>query len=1053
VAEPLLAGSLLKRADQKSTGKSACATVGVIMAGRSIIALGMLLAWGPGAYALDPTLDVSQYAHTVWRVREGFTKGAIEAIAQTPDGYLWLGTEFGLLRFDGVRALPWQPPAGEYLPNNWIATLLAGRDGSLWIGTNKGLARWNDGKLTQFSELAGRSVISLLEDREGTVWVGQGSSSDKGRLCAIHGTAQCYGEDGSLGAIGSLYEDTGGNLWAGAVNGLWHWKPGPPKFYPMPGRPAPYVSGLMQDDNGTLVIATTFAGIQQLVDGKLKAYPLPGVGRQIKEGTLLRDRNGGLWIGATEYGILHVHQGRTDVFAQPDGLSGDWVAGFLEDREGNIWAATNEGLDRFRDFAVPTISTKQGMSNATGVISVLAARDGSVWLGTFDGLNRWNRGQITIYRKRDGLPDDFVESLFQDVAGRIWASTPHGVAYFENDRFANDRFIPVRALPAGRVAAIAEDSARDLWFDYWDRGLAHLHSASVIEQIPWAKLGRKDWATALVADPVRGGLWVGFFQSGLAYFKDGQIRETYTSTKGLGEGRVNHLRLDRDDTLWTATQGGLSRIKDGRVATLTNKNGLPCDAVNSQMEDDAQALWLYMACGLVRIARSELDAWASDSKRTVQVTVFDSSDGVRSRATSSSRTPSVAKTVDGKLWFLPFDGVSVIDPRHLPTNKLPPPVHIEQVTADRKTYWQNFYGAASSSPPKLPPLMRDLTIDYTALSLVVPEKVRFRYKLEGRDRDWQDAGNRRQAFYTDLPPRNYRFRVVACNNSGVWNEAGTFLDFSIAPAYYQTTWFRVLCVAAFLGLLWALYQYRLHQLQRQFTAGLEARVKERTRIARELHDTLLQSFHGLMFQFQAARNMLPRRPDEAIDVLDSAIGATEQAISEGRSAIQQLRSEQVEEGDLAQWLTNIGEELARSQNTYGNSASFRVTVEGEQQSLSPLPQNEVYRITREILQNAFRHAQAHHIEAEIRYDDGLLRVRIRDDGRGIDPQVLRAGGSAGHWGLRGARERAQQIGARLDFWSEAGAGTEVELSVPAAVAYEKSRNKRRFTLFRKEQES
>jgi signal transduction histidine kinase len=229
---------------------------------------------------------------------------------------------------------------------------------------------------------------------------------------------------------------------------------------------------------------------------------------------------------------------------------------------------------------------------------------------------------------------------------------------------------------------------------------------------------------------------------------------------------------------------------------------------------------------------------------------------------------------------------------------------------------------------------------------------------------------------------------------------------------------------------------------------LEERVGERARIARELHDTLLQSFHGLMFQFQAARNMLPRRPEEAIDVLDSAIGATEQAISEGRSAIQKLRSEQVDGGDLEQWLTNMGEELARSQ-TNGDSPMFRATVEGEQQALSPLARTEICRITREILQNAFRHAQAQHIEAEIRYDDRLLRVRIRDDGTGIDPKILQAGGSAGHWGLRGVRERAQQIGSRLDFWSEAGAGTEVQLTVPAAVAYEKSRDKRRFTLFRK----
>ena len=251
-------------------------------------------------------------------------------------------------------------------------------------------------------------------------------------------------------------------------------------------------------------------------------------------------------------------------------------------------------------------------------------------------------------------------------------------------------------------------------------------------------------------------------------------------------------------------------------------------------------------------------------------------------------------------------------------------------------------------------------------------------------------------------------------------------------------------IAAFFG--WAITR-RIVELR------LEERARERTRIARELHDTLLQSFHGLMFHFQAARNMLPRRPSEAIDVLDSAIGATEQAITEGRSAIQQLRSEQVDGGDLAEWLTNIGAELTRSQQTNGDPPMFRATVEGEQQTLSPLARTEVCRITREILQNAFRHAQAQHIEAEIRYDERLLRVRIRDDGRGIDPQVLQTGGSAGHWGLRGARERAQQIGARVDFWSEAGAGTEVQLTVPAAVAYEKSRNKRRFTLFRKKQES
>jgi signal transduction histidine kinase len=307
--------------------------------------------------------------------------------------------------------------------------------------------------------------------------------------------------------------------------------------------------------------------------------------------------------------------------------------------------------------------------------------------------------------------------------------------------------------------------------------------------------------------------------------------------------------------------------------------------------------------------------------------------------------------------------------------------------------------------------------------------------------------------YRNLAPGTYHFTVADTDTNGVWSEKVAIAEFTILPAFYQTRWFLALCILTAMALVYVLYVLRLKQVTQRVRARMEARLAERERIARELHDTLLQSFHGLMFQFQAARNMLPRRPDEAMDVLDSAIGATSQAISEGRSAIQQLRLEQIDECNLEQWLTNIGQEFARSQQKNGDSPVFRVTVEGEQQSLSPLPRTEVCRITREILQNAFRHAQAHHIEAEIRYDDRLLRVRIRDDGRGIDPQILQAGGCAGHWGLRGARERAQQIGARLDFWSEAGAGTEVQLTVSAAVAYEKSRNRRRFTLFRKEQES
>jgi signal transduction histidine kinase/ligand-binding sensor domain-containing protein len=977
----------------------------------TVIVLGLVLAACPYAFALNPSLDISQYAHNAWTVREGFFKGTMYSIAQTPDGYLWLGTGFGLLRFDGVRFLPWQPPEGEHLPSSTSRALLVARDGTLWIGTDEGLASWKDGKLIQHPELVGQRVITLLEDREETIWAGV-SGTPAGRLCAIRrGSVQCYGGDGTLGrSVASLYEDSRGNLWAGAATGLWRWKPGPPsKLYPTPDTPLRMIDG----DNGTLLFSTR-SGMSQLVKGKAESYPLRGARREFTPLTLFRDRNGGLWIGTSDRGILHVHQGRTDAFAQTDGLSADFIHAIFEDREGNIWVATTDGLDRFRDFSVPTISAKQGLSS-DAVGSVLAARDGGVWLGTVNGVNRWNDGQITIYRKRSsGLPDDVVGSLFQDDRGRIWVSALRGIAYFENGRFTS-----IRDVPAGPTWSIVGGRAVSLWISQ-EQSLLHLLGESVVERIPWAELGRNDYAYALSPGPTQGGLWLGFVKSGVAFFEGGQVRASYGVADGLGQGQVTDLQLDRDGALWAATQGGLSRVKNGRIATLTSKNGLPCDAVHWAMEDDDHSFWLYTACGLVRIARTELDAWSTDPKRTIHSVVFDSLDGVRSNSLTSGYSPQVAKSADGKLWFLPGDGVSVIDPHHIPFNKVPPPVHIEEVKVDGKV-WDVSHGW------RLPALARDVTIHYTALSFVAPEKVHFRRKLEGQDPDWTEVINDREVQYTNLKPRNYRFRVRASNNSGVWNEAGDFLDFSIAPAYYQTTWFLLLCVGTFSALLWMLYRYRLHQIAREFNAHLEGRVNERVRVARELHDTLLQGFQGLMLRLQVVDEMLP--PGKAKQELEETLECGDQTIVEARNAVHDLRSPAANMNDLAGALRALGQELAT-----GHSANFRLVIEGPQRELHPIIRDEIYRIAREALRNAFAHSGAGHIEAEITFAERLFRLRIRDDGAGIPPEVL-DGGRSGHFGLAGMRERTKQIGSQLTISSGSEAGTEIELSVKGSIAY------------------
>jgi signal transduction histidine kinase/ligand-binding sensor domain-containing protein len=706
-----------------------------------------------------------------------------------------------------------------------------------------------------------------------------------------------------------------------------------------------------------------------------------------------------------------VHQGRTDAFAPSDGFSGEFATSFFEDREGNVWGASAEGLDRFRDFAVPTISVKQGLSNAT-VVSVLAAGDGSVWVGTNNGLNKWKDGQVTVDRKGSaGLPGN-VHSLFEGEGGRIWASTASGVVYLKDGRF-----LPVHGVPGGTVYAIAGDGAGNLWISNQERGLVHLFGESV-EQIPWATFGHQDSASALSLDSVRGGLWLGFVSGGVVHFKDGQVRASYLA----GHGRVGGCQLDGDGTLWAASEGGLSRVKDGRVVTLSSKNGLPCDTVHWVMEDNDHSFWLYTACGLVRVARTELDAWAADPKRTIQTAVFDSSDGVRSQAQGAGFSPHVAKTADGKLWFAAPGGVSVVDPRRLPFNPLAPPVHIEQVRADRIIH-------DADAGMRLPALTRDLEIDYTALSLVAPEKNRFRVKLEGWDRDWKDMGNERKAFYGNLPPRSYRFRVMASNNSGVWNEAGDSFDFSIDPAYYQTRWFQAACAAAFLALLWGIYRYRLHQIAREFNMRLDERVGERTRLARDLHDTLLQGFQGLMLRLQAINESLPE--GEIKDELGRTLDRGDQVVTESRKAVHDLRLSTVITNDLTRAVQTMGDELSSE-----GSATFELLVEGETRELHPIVRDEAYRITREALRNAFSHARARHIEAEIVYSEQVFRLRIRDDGEGIAPAILEEG-RPGHYGLPGMRERAAEIGGKLDIWSGAGTGTEIDLSIAGSIAYGK----------------
>ncbi|MGB8731716.1 MAG: histidine kinase, partial [Candidatus Sulfotelmatobacter sp.] len=418
---------------------------------------------------------------------------------------------------------------------------------------------------------------------------------------------------------------------------------------------------------------------------------------------------------------------------------------------------------------------------------------------------------------------------------------------------------------------------------------------------------------------------------------------------------------------------------------------------------------------------------------------YGAAEGMRSTE-SNGGSPGGWITRDGRIWFPTLRGVVAIDPAA--GNRLPPPVVLEEA-------WANKFTIGRNGRTSVPPGNNTFDFRFTALSFSAPEKLHFKYRLEPFDKDWVNGGTRRTAHYTNMGPGEYSFHVAAVNNFGIWSEQEASVRFVLLPHFYQTNWFRTLCAASMLVLLWCGYQFRVRQLAHEFNMRLEERISERTRIARDLHDTLLQSFQGLVFRFQAARYQLPDRPEDASDALDSALNSADQALAEGRSAIQELRSGSSQESSLEQMLLALGRELAASQNGGDCAPSLRVIIEGDQRGKKAMIREEIYRIARELLRNAYRHAQARNIEAELRYDDNAFLLIVRDNGKGIDPKVLKDHGRAGHWGLPGMYERAEGIGARLDIWSEAGAGTEVRLTVPAAIAYEKSGDGGGLKLFRK----
>jgi len=844
---------------------------------------------------------------------------------------------------------------------------------------------------------------------------------------------KCFGKaDGiPISPIASLLPDGKGGFWLGGQTALVHWRGGVSETHPIEALNSNLgqsgISSLAYGPDGSLWVGILAPGrgrgLGRLINGVFQPFVTPPFdGSKLAVHNMLFDRDGNLWVATNGNGIFRIRGNMVDHYGRTDGLAGDNVGAVFEDREGVLWVATpGEGVDKFADPAVASFSTLEGLGNGVPQ-GVLASRDGTIWVANFGSLDHIQKnGTISSIRAREGLPGNRVASMLEDRAGNMWVGVDDELYLFKDGRFRSVRG-PDRE-PLGLVVGLTEDIDGDIWAECFSKPpkLVRIRDFQVREeffgsQVPTGRM--------LEPDP-NGGVWIATLKGDLARFRRGAVDSYPLNTNG--DPAIYQIIANQDGSVLAGSAGGLVGLRQGKLQRMTTANGLPCNFVTSFIEGRNKHWWLYTDCGIVDLPDSELQRWWANPKVVVQTHVYDELDGARAGRPVFN---SAAYSSDGRAWFAQGNVVQMVDPSRLSQKAPLAMTYIQSLTVDRKEL-----GATDNL--KLAPHPRDVQIDYTSPELLIPQKVKFRYRIDGYDRDWHDAGSRRQAFYTDLPPGNYSFRVVACNGDGVWNNRATKLEFSIAPAYYQTNWFRASVVAAFFLALWGLYRLRLRQLGREFNANLEGRVDERLRVARDLHDTLLQSFQGLMPVFQTARNLLPGQSDRAAEVLDEGLHEAADAIVEGRNAIQNLRAKPSLDPDLGSLLSAAGKELAQLPEADGSAPAFRVVVEGSRLPLVPLLRDEIYRIGRELLRNAFRHAHAGRIEAEIRYDRDMFRLRIRDDGKGIDSSVLKEGARTGHFGLPGMYERAQSIGARLKIWSEPGAGTEAELTVPARTAYEK----------------
>jgi signal transduction histidine kinase/ligand-binding sensor domain-containing protein len=986
----------------------------------------LVLFAAPIAQALEPRTRLTQYAHHSWRIGDAGLLGTPQSIAQTSDGYIWVSTENGLYRFDGLRFTKWEPPAGESLPSSmWY--LFGARSGALYVGTDRGLVRIRDGHVYTYPG-SPRWPGPFVEDSAGSLWMGVSSArTEPSALCRVgEESLTCFGaKDGFACLRGrSVATDADGYFRIGCAEGICRWKPGAtPETAPIPAlsrrNGLSWVTSLAKGSDGTMWAGLNFkeqgAGLLRLANGKWSSYVAPGIdGSSLSVSFLLAERNGPLWIGTSDQGLYKLVNGRLDHFDTIDGLSDHNILSIFEDREGGVWVATPKGIDHFRDYAVLSFTSSEGFL-AGHASSVAADRKGSVFLGS-NTLVRLAGQKLNTMRDSHGQPLQDAEFLFTDSEDNLWIGAGDSLLVMR-DRHAISAVDGPPVLEGAYTVYITEDREHDIWASVENlesrvSKLVQIRNNQVIAKFDESPAIGKQVMNALAPNPA-GGLWVGGAEHGLFWFHDRRFERV---SAGGFDDRVENLMTERGGALWIVTQRGFVRYFDGRAQRLTSASGLPCDSGVNIQNDERGFTWFYMHCGIVRVSDADLAAWWQSSNQRIHGRVFNALEGARPNLSNGSP----AQAVDGTLWSASDYEFQSIDTQHLPFNKIPPPVMLERFAADGHDF-------TPDRNLRMPMHTSQIEIDYAGLSFLIPELVRFRYRLEGHDANWVDAGNRRQAFYNDLVPGRYVFHVIACNNDGVWNRQGAEITFTIPPAWYQTLFFRIAAVLLLIAIVTLAYIYRMKRYVRSLKERFDERLQERTRLARDLHDTLLQTIQGSKMVADEAREHVQdaRLTGRALDRLSDWL---ERASVEGRAALEALRSSPIEANDLVGALHRAADDCLPGTKMNVNISTVGLVIE-----LHPIARDEVYRIAYEAIRNACAHSGARDLWIELEYNR-RFHMTIRDNGRGVSEEILR-GGRAGHFGLAGMRERALFIGGDFNISSSPENGTTVSVVIPGQAIY------------------